>query len=134
MAAISAKSRLVLIAASNQGGAVTQNTLAGKYLDAAPKLTANVDPMLAGVRQRGQAEAADTNANIRSGFSRAGMGFSTGNQQAEQANSAAASARSNETEAATRLSAQQAAEQARLQSYLAERGLRSQCIGTGRRG
>lgn len=115
---------------SNRAGTVTQNTLAGKYLDSAPRLTSNVDPMLSGVRARGQAEAADANANVRSSMSRAGMGFSTANQQAEQANAAAASARSGETEAATRFAAQQAAEQARLNAYLTERGIQSQTAGT----
>lgn len=116
-------------ARSNQAGTVTRDTLAGKYLDSAPRLSQNVDPMLSGVRARGQAEAADANANTRSAFNRAGMGFSTANQQAEQANAAAASARSNETESATRFAAQQASEQARLNAYLAERGIQSQTAG-----
>lgn len=116
-------------ARENRGGTVTQQTLAGKYLNSAPQLTANVDPMLAGVRARGQAEAADANANVRSSLSRAGMGFSTANQQAETANAAAATARSNETDAATRLNAQQTAEQARLNAYLAERGIQAQASG-----
>lgn len=117
-------------ALSNRGNAVTQNTLAGKYLNSAPQLTQNVDPMLAGVRARGQAEAADVNANTRSAMSRAGMGFSTANQQAEQANAAAATARSNETDATTRFAAQQAAENARLNAYLTERGIQSQTATT----
>lgn len=111
--------------AANQGGAVTQKELSGGYLNSAPQMRENVDPMLAGVRQRSQAEAADTNANIRSSMNRTGLGFSTANQQAQQANSAASSAQSNATEAATRLQAQQAADQARISSYLTERGLQS---------
>lgn len=100
---------------------VTSKTLQGGYLYSAPQATSNVDPMLAGIRNRANAEASDAGANIRSQYSRAGLGFSTGNQQAEQAAHAAAGARSNETEAATRYAAQQAADQQKFQGYEAER-------------
>lgn len=113
-------------ARSWQGNDVTNKTLSGAYLNSSPQATANVDPMLAGVRRRGQAEAADNNAAIQSSFNRAGMGFSTANQQAQQANNAAASARSGETEAAARLAAQQAADQQKFAGYQAERGIQSQ--------
>jgi hypothetical protein len=107
-------------------GDVTRDTLAGRYLNSTPELNYNLDPMLAGVRRRGNAEAADTASNIRSAYGRAGMGFSTANQQAEQANQAAASARSDETEANARTEAQIAKEQAKQQAYLAERGYQNQ--------
>jgi hypothetical protein len=101
---------------------VTSRTLSGNYLYSSPQATANVDPMLAGIRNRAQSEAADAGANIRSQYGRAGMSFSTGNQQAEQAAKAAASSRSNETEAATRYAAQRAADDQKFQGYQAERG------------
>lgn len=108
----------------------TNRTVAGNYLHSSPQATANVDPMLAGIRNRAQAEAADTGANIRSQYSRAGMNFSTGNQQAEQAARAAASSRANETEAATRFAAQKAADDQKFQGYQAERGRQATAAST----
>lgn len=82
----------------------------------------NVDKMVGTMRQRNAAEAADTGANIRSAYNRAGLGFSTANQQAEQANKAASSARADETEAGIR--AQERALQAT--NRMAERGYQNQ--------
>jgi hypothetical protein len=107
-------------------GQVARDTLAGRYLNSTPELNFNLDPAMSAMRQQGQAEAADTSAGIRSSYGRAGLGFSTGNQQAEQANQAAATAREGETEANARTQAQIAKEQAKQSAYLAERGLQSQ--------
>lgn len=103
----------------------TKETLGGRYLNATPELNFNLDPAMAGIRQRNQAESANQQANIRSQFGKAGMGLSTGNQQAQQASNAAASARSNETEAQYRTAAQMEAERAKMQGYQQERGLQA---------
>ena len=108
----------------------TSKTLQGSYLHSSPQATANVDSALAGIRQRAGAEAADQGSNIRSDYNRAGIGFSTASQQADQANRAAASARANETEAATRFAAQQAADQQKFAGYQAERGRQSNAAQT----
>lgn len=104
---------------TGQANAVTQGTLAGRYLNAGPRINAN--EISGAIRQRAGAEAADTGANIRSSFGRAGMGFSTANQQAQQANQAASSARANELESQTRF----AADQSNLDAYGRERALQA---------
>lgn len=78
----------------------------GAYLHGSPEL----DRALAWNRASGRASAADETARLRSSYGRAGMSFSTGNQQASQAAQGAANARSEQTSA-----------QALLQNYLAER-------------
>lgn len=102
---------------------VTQDTLSGRYLNSTPGL--DVGGAVGAARRANSAEAADTGANIRSQFARAGMGFSTAQSQAEQANRAAASARSDEMDTGLRL----AADQQRAQAYQAERALQANAAG-----
>lgn len=104
---------------------VTQKTLNGDYLNSAPREEFNLDPAMAAMRRSNQAEAADSTANTRSQFARAGMGLSTANQQADQATRAAASARSSESESQARTQAQMESERQKVQSYLAERGIQA---------
>jgi len=104
---------------------VTQNTLGGKYLNAAPQMNADVSGIMNAVNQRAGANAADQAAGLRSQYARAGLGFSTANQQAQQSAAAAEQARANEQNAQTALNARQAADQARIASYMAERGMQS---------
>lgn len=96
-------------------------TVSGQYNQPIP---GGVDDVVSSIRRRGSAEAADTDANIRSGYSRAGLGFGTGSQQASQANRAATSARSDELEAGVR------GEERKLQAanHLSERGMQNQAI------
>ena len=94
--------------------ALARRTMAGEFLNGSPQL----DAALAGVRSRANAETADTATRIRGGFARNGMQFSTANQQAQQSNQAATTARSNEVEAS-----------ARLQNYLSERALQAAAPG-----
>lgn len=98
---------------------VTQNTLSGAYLNSTPQV--NADEIAGAIRRASGAQAADQGANLRSAFSRAGLGFSTAQSQAQQASQAAAAARANELEAQTRFGADQANQGA----YLAERGIQS---------
>lgn len=81
--------------------------LQGKYLSGSPQLDAAMNAL----HSRAAASAADQEARTQANWGRAGMGFSTANQQAAQANRAAATAQANATEAATR-----------LQNYQTERG------------
>jgi len=84
----------------NAASTLASDQLAGKYLSGSPQFNAGIDAM----RAAAQNEAADNAANIRSGFARNGVGFGTANQQAEQANAAAATAKANQTEAGARAS------------------------------
>lgn len=105
-------------AARDPGWATSQDlarrTIAGDYLKGSPEL----DAAMAGIRGRALAGAADQDARIRSGMARAGMGFSTANQQASQANRARTEADVAANEA-----------QARLANYQAERGYQTQAPG-----
>lgn len=102
---------------------VTEKTLRGDYLQTPAQLAALRDnPQINAIRQATGAQAADQGANIRDSFSRNGVGFSTGNQQAQQANAAASGARANETIAG--LIAQQKALEA--QNYATERANQAQ--------
>ena len=108
-----------------QLNSVTQNTLGGKYLNAAPQMNADVSGIMNAVNQRSGAQAADQSAGLRSQFARAGLGFSTANQQAQQSAGAAERARANELNAQTALNARQEADRAKIASYMAERGMQS---------
>lgn len=81
-------------------------TAAGNYLAGSPQL----DTAMANNRAATMASSANDNARIRSEFAKNGIGFSTANQQAEQANTAAAGATAQNTNAQTY-----------LQNYLSER-------------
>lgn len=107
----------------------SMRTLSGSFLNSAPQMRENTDQMSAGIRQRANAEAADQSAGIKSQFNRAGMGFSTANQQAQQSAGAAERARANELDAATRLSARQEADRQKIASYMAERGFQNDTAG-----
>lgn len=91
-----------LSAASNPGFAAAANlanqTINGKFLNGSPQL----DYLLGTQRAAANRAAADSAAGIRSGFARNGLDYSTANQQAEQSNNAAATAKQNELEAGTR--------------------------------
>lgn len=108
----------------------TLQTMQGAYLNSAPQMTTNVDPAIAAMRQSAGREAANQNAAIQSNYAKSGLGFSTGNQQAQMANRAAGTAQANETEAATRLAAQQAADAQKFQGYEAERGRQTSAAQT----
>lgn len=99
-------------AANNPAFAQGRSNLAaisrGDYLNGTPQLE---NAIRAG-RRTALAPVADTAADLRGQFGRAGMGFSTGMEQAAQANAAAAGARAGEGEQA-----------ARLQNYQMERQL-----------
>lgn len=95
-------------------------TVSGGFTNQA--IPGGVDKLVGAMRQRGSAEAADTGANIRSSFGRAGLGFGTANQQAEQSNRAAATARADENEAAIR----NAERQLQAQNYMQERAYQNQ--------
>jgi hypothetical protein len=97
-------------------------TVSGRFVD--QKIPGGVDKAIDNMRQRTGAEAADTGANIRSSYNRAGLGFSTANQQAEQANRAASSARANETAAGMELGERQL----QATNRMAERAMQNQAI------
>jgi hypothetical protein len=78
----------------------------GDFLHGSPELNFT----LAKMRAASGAEGANNAANLRSQFSRNGMGFSTSNQMAQHGAQTSATAQADATEA-----------QARLQNYLAER-------------
>lgn len=98
-------------AAANPGfgsqAALARRTLEGAYLTPSSQM----EQAMATMRRRAGADAADQVANLQSQYGRAGLGFSTANQQAAQAAQAASTARADELEAATR-----------LQDYQTERG------------
>ena len=98
-------------AAANPGwGAAADQAnknISGQYLSGSPEL----DKAMATNRSMALAGAADQNARTRGMFARNGMGFSTGDVQAEGATAAAANAGAANTNAQTY-----------LQNYLAERG------------
>lgn len=97
-------------AAANPGWAqaadLANKTMAGDYLHGSPELDA---AMTANTRQA-MASAADSGARIKSQMGMNGMGFSTANQEAQQANTASAAANAANTNAQTY-----------LQNYLSER-------------
>lgn len=78
----------------------------GDFLNGSPQLNF----ALAKMRAASGAEGANNAANLRSQFSRNGMGFSTSNQMAQHGAQTSATAQADATEA-----------QARLQNYMAER-------------
>lgn len=84
-----------------------ESTIAGDYLNGSPEL----DRAMATQRAQTMASAADNAARIKSTDAKNGMAFSTGDQQALEANNAAANATAQNTSAQTY-----------LQNYLAERG------------
>jgi hypothetical protein len=86
---------------------VARRTAAGDYLNGSPAL----DRATAWNRAQTEADAANQNARIRSNYAQNGMGFSTGAQEAQQSNNAAANANASATNANTY-----------LQNYLTERG------------
>lgn len=102
-------------AATNPGWQDAENLarsqISGDYLHGSPEL----DNAMASVRAAEGREFGDTAANLRDQYSRSGMSFGTGAQQAEQAARAAAEARASGTESA-----------ARLQNYQTERGIQQQ--------
>ena len=90
-------------AAANPGwataaGNANQNA-AGDYLAGSPQL----DTALATQRGQTMADAANQDARIKSQFTQNGMGWSTGQQQAQEANNAAAGAQAANTSAQTYL-------------------------------
>lgn len=88
----------------NQASNLAQSTMAGNYLAGSPQLNA---AMQANARTQ-MASAADTDARIKSQMQMNGMGYSTANQEAAQANNAAAAANVANTNAATYLNNYQA--------------------------
>lgn len=68
---------------------------AGDYLAGSPQLDAELAQQRAAALQ----SAADTNARTRSNFGKNGMSFSTGNEQAQQAQTGAANAAANQNNA-----------------------------------
>lgn len=97
-------------AAEDPGWAAAQDnarkTISGDYLSGSPQL----DAAMAATRRSQMNAAADSSARNQANFARGGMSFSTGAQQADQSNRAAAAAAAGGTEA-----------QARLANYEAER-------------
>lgn len=88
-------------AASNPGwGTVQQNavnTAAGDYLQGSPAL----NEQMAQNEAMTMGQAAGQNARTRANYQQNGMGFSTANQEAQQANTAAAQAQANQLNAQT---------------------------------
>lgn len=79
-------------------GAVQDNAsraAAGDYLHGSPEL----DRSMAYNRATALGEAQDQNARTRADYARNGLNYSTGNQQAQEGNAAAAGARASETNA-----------------------------------
>jgi hypothetical protein len=93
---------------------LARKTIAGDYLNGSPQL----DAAMTAMRTRSASDVGNQSARIRDAYSRAGMGWSTGNQQAQEAAAAAAATRAGETEA-----------QARLANYQAERGYQQAAPG-----
>jgi len=85
---------------------LAQHTIQGDYLHGSPEL----DAAMATSRRATMADAANEGARIKSQYGRAGIGFGTAAQQADQSNRAAASGQAGATEA-----------NARLQNYEQER-------------
>jgi hypothetical protein len=83
-----------------------RDTMAGRYLAGSPQL----DRAMAANTSRALSSAADEDARLKSQFGKTGMGFSTGYQQASQANRSALMADAARGNAATY-----------LQNYMAER-------------
>jgi len=91
-----------------------RQTIAGNYLEGSPQL----NRAIAADTSRTIAGAADADARIKSEMAKSGMGFSTGAQQASEANKTAAATEAGRTSAG-----------AYLQNYLAER--QNQAAGSG---
>lgn len=102
-------------AAANPGWAAAQksasDTASGAYLGGSPQLQGQLNANY----NRALSASADQDARIRSQFARSGMGFSTANQQAQEANRAAAAGQAQGQNA-----------QIIGQNYMAERQLQSQ--------
>lgn len=98
-------------AAANPGfGAAQENaskTAAGDYLAGSPQLNS----ALAHQQSQTLSDAANQDARIKSQYAKNGLQFSTGNEQAQESNNAAANATAANTSAQTY-----------LQNYLSERG------------
>lgn len=109
----------------------------GNYANTSNKATldylSGIGKVGAGIRERAAAGAADQGANTASQMSRIGQGFSTANQQAQQAGKAAAGAQADQTVAQLENAGQQAAAGqrqatagnvmgAQTQNYAQERG------------
>jgi hypothetical protein len=88
--------------------------LSGAYLNGSPAL----DRAMAANRSATMASAADATARTRAQYGRAGMGWSTGNQQAAQSGAATAAGEADRTNANTY-----------LQNYLNERGIQNSAPG-----
>lgn len=78
--------------------ALARRNINGDYLHGSPEF----DAAMNAARTRTMADASDADARIQQQYGRAGMGWSTANQQARQANRSATAARAGETEAAAR--------------------------------
>lgn len=77
---------------------LARKNINGDYLNGSPQL----DAALNATRTRTMADASDADSRLQQQYGRAGMGWSTANQQAQEGNRAAAAARAGETEAAVR--------------------------------
>lgn len=111
-------------------------TIQGQYLKANPYLEkslassrAALDTDLANTRTATTADLAGQNAELQSQYQRNGQTFSTANQQANQANTAATLARVAEGENSARAGLTANSDQARLQNYLAERENQQNAVG-----
>ncbi len=117
------------------GQDLANKTIAGGFLGGTPEFNAALAKYQAGVgktanqvKQGALASSVDSTADQRSRYSRAGMGFSTGNQQAAQSAEAAGAARANELAAGIQQQGNQTEEAARVQNNLAERGAQQQGV------
>lgn len=83
---------------ANNGGwkeaeGLARSQIRGDYLEGSPQLSKQISQ----IQGRAERGAANQSADIRSAMSRAGVGFSTANQQAQQASGAAARASAADT-------------------------------------
>lgn len=119
-----------------QAAANAERTISGARLAANPYLEkmlatgrTSLNTDLANTRAATGADLAGQNAAIQSQYARNGLGFSTANQQAAQANTAAALARVGEAETSARAGQTAQEAQARLQNYLSERAAQERAPG-----
>lgn len=114
-----AASRAATAAGSNPAWGEMQNmaqqTGRGQFLAGSPQLNNAINSN----RAAAMASSADQNARIQGNFNRNGMAFSTGNQEAQEANTAAASAGANRD-----------ANNTFLQNYMSERSMQNAAPGT----
>jgi len=115
------------------GADQARKTINGGYLGGAPefnqalsKFQAGTGKAVSAVKQGALASSVDSTADMRSRFGRAGLGFSTGNEQAAQATQAAGAARANELGANIQQGANQMEANARTQNYGQERMIQQQ--------